>query len=86
VIINDRYPECDVDDFTVLGDGNCNHGVYNSKDCGFDNGDCVDFNDLQKVRYNNCTNIVENIGWVGDGICNGGAYASDECGNDGGDC
>jgi len=85
-IINDRYPGCDVDDFSLLGDGNCDRGVYNSKDCGFDNGDCVDFNDLQKVQYKNCTMIVENIGWVGDGICNGGAYASDECSNDGGDC
>jgi len=85
-IINDRYPQCDVDDFTLLGDGKCDHGAYNSKDCGFDNGDCVEFNDLQKVKYNNCTTIVANIGWIGDGICNGGAYASDECGNDGGDC
>jgi len=85
-IINDRYPQCDVDDFTILGDGKCDHGAYNSKDCGFDNGDCVEFNEEQKRLYKNCTMVVANIGWVGDGICNGGAFASDECGNDGGDC
>jgi len=85
-IINDRYPQCDVNDFTLLGDGKCDHGAYNSKDCGFDNGDCVEFNEEQSVKYKNCTTIVPNIGWIGDGTCNGGAYASDECDNDGGDC
>jgi len=84
-IFNDRYPTCDVDDFTLLGDGNCDHGAYNSKDCGFDNGDCMEFDEEKRRKYINCTS-VENIGWIGDGVCNGGAYASDDCENDGGDC
>jgi len=83
-IMNERFPKCFVDDFSLLGDGNCETGIYNTEACGFDNGDCVSSNELIQMKYPNCN--VENIGWVGDGNCNGGDYASDECENDGGDC
>jgi len=84
ITINERYPQCIVDDFALLGDGECHVGPYNSKACGFDNGDCIEFNNKNSIKYANCT--VENIGWVGDGICNGREYATEDCEFDGGDC
>jgi len=84
-VINERYPDCTVNDFTKLGDGVCHNGTYNIRACGYDNGDCVEYNRLNSEKYRNC-NDVQNIGWIGDGICNGGIYASNECELDGGDC
>ena len=83
-VINERYPQCNVNDFSLLGDATCNTGSYNSKVCGFDNGDCIEFNEQNQMSYKNCS--VENIGWIGDGICNGREYVSDGCELDGGDC
>jgi len=83
-LINERYPECSVIDFTKLGDGKCDDSTYNNRLCGFDNGDCVETNKKMQDIYPKCT--VENVGWINDTICNGGEYASDDCDNDGGDC
>ena len=83
-VINERYPQCKVEDFTLLGDGTCHTQNYNSKVCGFDNGDCIEFNKQKQMKYENCS--VENIGWIGDGMCNGREYVSDGCELDGGDC
>jgi len=84
LVLNERYPSCSVEDFSLLGDGTCQNYSYNSKDCGFDNGDCIDFNERIQSFFLDCE--AENIGWIGDEVCNGGDYASTECGNDGGDC
>jgi len=83
-LFNDRYPECAVNDFILLGNEKCDGFAYNTRACGYDNGDCVDTNTRNTEKYPNCT--VENIGWIGDGVCNGGEFASDNCDNDGGDC
>jgi hypothetical protein len=64
-----------------IGSGYCNGGVYNTEECGFDGGDCEEFNTL----YPNCT--VDNPGWIGNEYCNKLApYDTFECGFDGGDC
>jgi len=83
--LNERYPKCFAEDFSLLGNGECDESsLYNNKDCGFDNGDCIERNTKLQSNYPTCS--VENIAWVGDGICNGGAYYTPECDFDGGDC
>ena len=47
--------------------------------CGYDGGDCIDFN-----KYPEC--YVEWPGWIGDGYCDVGLYNTFECGYDEGDC
>ena len=58
----------------------CDFGDYNTAECGFDGGDCLEFN----LRHPNC--LVEYPWKVGDGRCNGDKYNAAECGFDGGDC
>lgn len=37
-----NYPQCEVDNPSFLGDGICyNVEPYNTKECGYDGGDCV---------------------------------------------
>ena len=57
-----------------------NIGDNNPEECGFDDGDCEEFNQ----NYPNCD--VESPSLDGNGICNRGAYNTEECGWDGGDC
>jgi len=85
-----------------LANGKCDGGDYNTPECAFDGGDCIDFNS----RFPSCE--VENPYLIGDGTCNHGGffrngeqdrvpfilaitsnaslYTSAACGYDGGDC
>ena len=69
--------------FLETGNGRCDGGDFNTKECGYDGGDCKDFN---AKNYTNCN--VENPFWVGDGVCDGDkkGYHDESCGWDGGDC
>ena len=77
-----KYRDCNITDADLfkIGDGETCHGFYNTFECGFDGGDCDDFN----AKYPNCP--VLNTSLVGDGFCNGGAYDTIGCSKDGGDC
>lgn len=76
----DVYPNCDVDNKEEVGDGFCD-SAYNTEECGWDGGDCIDFN----AKYPNCKAIDPFR--VGDGVCTfRGSYNTAECGFDGGDC
>ena len=55
--------------------------VSRSKECGYDGGDCDEFN----AQYPDCT--AKNTRKIGDGKCNNEyPYNTEECGYDGGDC
>jgi hypothetical protein len=89
---NKKYPDCyiDSDDIDTMGDGLCHKYVVddegmiknlvNRMECGFDAGDCVEFN----AKYISCP--VPEPFRVGNGHCDGGPYNTTECGFDGGDC
>lgn len=70
-----EHPNCTVDrDPFKLLNGVCDGGDYNTQECGYENGDCLD-----------CS--VEYPYLIGNGKCNvGGDYNTRECGYDGGDC
>ena len=51
-----------------------------TEECGWDGGDCIEFNE----KYPDCDVFVTNL--IGNGICDGGDYNTWECGWDGGDC
>ena len=55
--------------------------LYNTDSCGFDDGDCLEFN----LNYPECK--VDHQSFLGDGICyNIEPYNTKSCGYDGGDC
>ena len=67
----------------VIGNGLCNGWDANTEECGYDGGDCIEFNE----KYPNCN--VYSPYEVGDGRCdssNGDDVNTEECGYDGGDC
>jgi len=68
----------------LIGDGKCNTGTYNTRECSYDGGDCLELNRKKENKYQKCT--VSNIGWIGDKVCNGVDYMTSECGDDEGDC
>jgi hypothetical protein len=76
-----KYPNCNVrfDQIQNITDGNCNGGLPNTFQCGFDGGDCIDFN----IAFPNCKAL--NAYEVGDGTCHEELNVK-ECGYDGGDC
>ncbi len=75
------YPDCRVDVPSRIGDGICNGGGYNKEVCGFDGGDCIEFNTL----YPNCS--TNRPYKVGDGLCEqSNGLNTKDCGFDGGDC
>lgn len=57
VFVRQKYPLCFLDedfnekeiDHTKIADGTCD-GVYNIPECGYDGGDCDEFN----TRFPNC--------------------------------
>merc|ERR1712238_67733 len=67
-----------------LGDGKCNDKTYNSLKCGFDGGDCVEF----EKKYPTCTIEAPYEPYkIGDGSCDPDPpFYTQECGWDGGDC
>ena len=77
------YPNCNAGIFEALiGNGRCNGLGLNIKECGWDGGDCVQYNE----DYPDCdANWPRNIG---NGRCSGkvGGYDTLECKYDGGDC
>ena len=74
-----EYPNCMVTNVNILGDGKCdNFGDYNTQDCGYDAGDCIEFNE----KYPNCKAYTPDQSF-GDGFCE---YNTVQCGYDGGDC
>ena len=77
---NSIYPNCTADAPFFIGDGTCDTGVYNTSDCGFDEGDCEAF----QKEYPDCD--VPYPSFIGDGLCYGGLYNTAQCGWEGGDC
>lgn len=60
----------------ALGDGLCDGGLFNNRECGWDSGDCSECNSIVPVRSK-----------IGDGYCDGGIYLNEpSCNDDGGDC
>ena len=76
-----RYPECSYYRPEVIGDGRCDGYDANTEECGYDGGDCIEFNQ----KYPECTVDYPGLK-IADGKCNGGKYNTEECGYDGGDC
>ena len=82
-VIASLYPNCNAGIFEALiGNGRCNVLGLNIKECGWDGGDCVQYNE----DYPDC-----DADWprnIGNGRCSGkvGGYDTLECKYDGGDC
>jgi len=84
-----KYPKCEEDRFTgyknfvLLSDGQCNRRL-NTKTCGFDDGDCTEFN----INYPGCKASEPES--VGNSICEDDDLSSDrmtsDCKWDGLDC
>ena len=65
----------------LIGNGHCDHGWYNTLECGFDGGDCEDWN----AKFPNCN--AEYPYELGNGSCfDNCGHNTAECDFDGGDC
>ena len=76
--------KCQARDKTKLGDGTCDGGEYNTAQCGFDGGDCEQYNALVEQGCPVPNN--SDASRLGDGICDGGIFVAEGCDLDGGDC
>jgi len=82
-VIASLYPNCNAGIFEALiGNGRCDGLGLNIEECGWDGGDCVQYNE----DYPDC-----DADWprnIGNGRCSGkvGGYDTLECKYDGGDC
>lgn len=77
------FPDCLVYDASRINNTICdNQSPYNTDECGFDGGDCNEFNE----QYPDCE-VILNTHLVGDGVCNNiFPFNSTNCKRDGGDC
>lgn len=63
------YPNCKVSVPSYISDGYCdNNGMYNTKDCGYDGGDCDEINEQFGDDFDGEGCVVETPAWLGDGI------------------
>ncbi|GFH61931.1 hypothetical protein CTEN210_18407 [Chaetoceros tenuissimus] len=75
-----KYPDCKYGiDPGKIGNTLCDGGMYNTEECGWDDGDYTFFN----TEFPNC-NVVHPYK-LGNGVCDPDAN-TEECGYDGGDC
>ena len=56
-----QHVQVAIDDPSFIGDGDCDGGEYNTEECGWDGGDCIEFNE----KYPNCK--VDDPLFIGDG-------------------
>ena len=72
--------------YEYLGDGSC-RGTWNNEECGWDGGDCAEFNQ-KKNQYPDCVYLDEwNYKDLGNGYCESYRnFNNEECGWDDGDC
>ena len=82
--VSTTYPNCVVSDPSLIGNGQCDFGNYNTATCDYDGGDCDKLNQFPNCKARDPTRI-------GDGRCDMDDVCKDEfynedCGWDGGDC
>lgn len=98
----DSPVKCLVPVTSLLGDGSCDGGPYNTPACNFDNGDCIECNskvsDPMRIgkyfasqflflRLVYSKSDFHQHSIPGNGICDGGLFMTlDSCSNDGHDC
>lgn len=73
------FPDCSVDIPVQIGNGVCNGGDYNTEVCGYDGGDCIEWNQ----KFPDCK--LDDLSFVANGLCDKESNSL-ECGWDGGDC
>ena len=76
-----KYPNCEVEyeQIQKIGDGVCDGGYLNTRQCGLDGGDCSVF----KSVFPNCK--FANVSKIGDGVCDP-KFRIKDCGFDELDC
>ena len=77
---NAKYPGCQAEEPSLVGDGVCTGGLAYTEECDWDGGDCDDF----IKRYPNCPMTFLSL--IGDGVCTNFLYNNDLCGYEDGDC